>query len=346
MATLTLTISKLRFPNNANISNPITVTLLYKEYYADTFILIDSVVNVDVDGTILESPLPTITIDPESKYIIRAINELCDFQYDQTVIINPYCPVGYELAPDGSYCFFVEETEATPPTSPENTVANTNTLYTECGSYIYEAGYLLNGTGASNQITTANNFWKNGSGTCATDGNTTDGPLNRCALWATTCLSNQDVGFAICINLNESKTYYIGFGVDNYGVLKIDGVTIIEQNVAALNIQYGVGAATFQVWHIYPVEISAGEHIIEVLGHNDTCPGAFGCEIYDNTEAEIISATSYGDLTLVFSTKDHVGESVQLGSDGIGYSCPTDFALAYCESPVVCRRLVTTPILY
>lgn len=346
MATLTLTISKLRFPSNANISNPITITLEYKEYYSDAFTLIDSGVNVDVDGTILDSPLPTISIDPEFKYVIRATNELCDFQYEQSVIINPYCPVGYELAPDDSYCFFIEETEATPPTSPENTVAATDGRYTICGTYIYEEGYAFNGTGTSNQITTSNNFWKNGSATCVLDGNFSDGPLNRCGLWSTTCTSDQDIGFAICINIPEGKTYYIGFGVDNYGILKIDGETIIQQDEAALDIQYGTIGAPFQVWHVYPVPITAGDHIIEVIGHNNTCPAAFGCEIYNNIPAEIIAATSYGDLDLIFSTKDYVGQPVQLGTGGIGFSCEAGFALAYCESPVVCRKLITTPILY
>jgi hypothetical protein len=343
---LTLTISKLRFPSNGEINNPITVTLEIKEYYADAWVLIDSGINVDVDGTILDSPLPTTTVDPELKYIIRATNELCGFEYTQTLSINPYCPVGYELAPDGSYCFYIEETEATPPTSPENTIAATDAFYGDCGTYIYEPGYSSDGTGTSNQIPLSNNFWKNGTGNCTPDGNTNDGRLNEAGLWATTCSSNQDVGFAICINIAEEKTYFIGFGVDNYGILKIDGAIVIQQDPAELDLEYGIVGAAFHVWHIYPVTISSGEHIIEVLGHNDTCPAAFGCEIYDNTEAEIIAATSYGDLNLLFSTKDYVGTAVQLGTGGIGYSCPVDYALAFCESPVVCRKLITTPILY
>lgn len=343
---LTLTIQRLRFPNNGSISNPITVALYIKQFYDLNFVLIASGVNVDVDGTILDSPLPTTTVDPTEKYVIKAVNELCGFEYEQNLIINAYCPVGYELAPDDTYCFLIEETEATPPTSPENTVAATDTNYSDCGSYIYDVGYNPDGTGVANQITTLNNFWKNGSGTCAPDGNTNDGPLNRAGLWATTCMSDQDVGFAICIDIPEEKTYFIGFGVDNYGILKVDGVTVIQQDPTALDLQYGIVGAAFHAWHIYPIVIPAGQHIIEVIGHNDLCPAAFGCEIYDNTEAEIIAATSYGDLNLVFSTKDYVGTPVQLGSDGIGYSCPADYSLAYCESPIVCRRLLTTPVLY
>jgi hypothetical protein len=343
---LILTIPSIRFPNNGSISNPITITLEIREYYSDTWTNMGTGINVDVDGTITDSPLPTTTIDPSLKYVLRSTNELCGAEYTQTLIINAYCPIGYELAPDESYCFFIEETEATPPTSPENTISATDGRYTICGTYIYEQGYAFNGTGTSNQISTSNNFWKNGSATCVLDGNTSDGPLNRCGLWSTSCNSDQDVGFAICINIAESKTYYLGFGVDNYGIMKIDGVTVIQQNEAALDAQYGTIGAPFQVWHVYPVTISAGDHIIEVIGHNNVCPAAFGCEIYDNTSAEIIAATSYGDLNLVFSTKDYVGTPVQLGTGGIGYSCPIDYALAFCESPIVCRKLVTTPILY
>lgn len=346
MATLTLTISKLRFPGNANISNPITATLEYKEYYATSFTLIDSGVNIDVDGTILDSPLPTITVDPTLKYVIRCTNELCDFQYEQTVIINPYCPVGYELAPDETYCFYEEVTDATPPSSTELTVAKSANSYSTCGSYIYASGYNVNGTGTSAQITTANPFWVNGAGACV-DNNSTDGPLNRSGLWATTALSNQTVGFAICIDINESKTYYIGMGCDNLGIIELDGEEVVHQDPAALAIQYGADAQiTFKIWHIYPVFIPSGSHVISLIGYNQSSVAAMGMEIYDNTSAELIAATDYTGLNLVFSTKDYVGQPLQLGSDNLGYSCPAGYSLRTCSSPYECVRIVTTPILY
>jgi len=351
MPTLTLTISKLRFPSNANISNPITVKLEYREYYSDAFILIDAGVNVDVDGTILDSPLPTITIDPTLKYVIRSTNELCDFQYEQSVIINPYCPVGYEMAPDLSYCLFEEVTDAIPPSASENSVAKTAIDYTICGSWIYTT-FNLDGTGASTQISLANPWWVNGVGDCLTGGTLVDGPMNRSALWASSELSDQQVGFAVCIDIPVTKTYYIGVGADNFAIIKIDGVTILSQDRTAMDLQYGTpgGSGPLRVWAIYPVAIPSGSHVIEVLGQNGfepiPNPAAIGFEIYDNTPAEIAAATSYVGLNLVFSTKDYIGQPIQVGSDNIGFSCPAGFSLRPCASPVDCIRILTTPVLY
>jgi hypothetical protein len=342
---LTLTINKLRFPNNANISNPITVTLQYKEYYSATYTTIGTGINVDVDGTILDSPMPSISIEPSEKYMLKSINELCGSEYEQSVILNPYCPVGYELAPDGTYCFYEEITEATPPSAGENAVAATEDVYTTCGSYIYHVGYNVNGTGVSDQISLANPFWVNGNGDCGNH-TLTDGPLNRNGLWSTTEASNQDIGFSVCIDIMESKTYYIGIGCDNYGIIKLDSVTIVSQDAAALDIQYSVGGAPFKVWHIYPVEISAGNHILEMIGHNVSSAAGFGCEVYDNTPAEIAAATGYGDLNMIFKSADYIGQPIVLGTDGIGYSCPANYSLRACSSPFECVKLITTPILY
>jgi hypothetical protein len=350
MPTLTLTISKLRFPSNGNISNPITVKLEYREYYSDTFTLIDTGVNVDVDGTILDSPLPTFQVDTTLKYVIRATNELCDFQYEQSVIINPYCPVNYELSEDETYCFFEDIVEATPPTSSENSVAVSLNRYSVCGSWIYTS-FNVDGTGPATQISTANAFWVNGPGNCVTLGNTTDGPLNRSGLWSASALSEQTIGFAICVDLPETKTYYIGVGADNLAMIRIDGETILNQDPDAMDAQYGtvVSEAPFRVWAIYPVEIISGSHVIELLGHNTTGsqnPATLGAEIYDNTPAEIAAATDYTGLNLIFSTKDYVGQPIQIGTDGIGYSCPEGYSLRYCDSPIVCVRILTTPVLY
>lgn len=342
---LTLTINKLHFPNNGTIDNPITVSLYYKEYYGSDYTLIGNGYNVDVDGTITDSPLPTISVNTDLKYVLRAVNELCGFDYEQPVIINPYCPVNYYLSEDETLCELSETVLAIPPTDPENTVAATVSTYSDCGSYIYDPGYNFDGTGSSTQIPVLNTFWNNGGGVC-TPGNTTDGPLNRSGLWATTAVADQDIGFSICVNIPETKTYYIGMGCDNYGILRIDGQTIIEQNEAALDAQYGIGGAPFHVWHIYPVELIAGERVIELIGHNVSPPAAMGAEIYDNTAAEIIAATSYAGLNLIFSTKDEIGNPVQLGTNGVGYTCPDGFSLAYCDSPVVCRKVLTTPVLY
>jgi hypothetical protein len=358
MPTFTLTISKLRFPSNGNISSPITVKLEYKEYYSDLFTLIDSGVNVDVDGTILESPLPAITVDPEFKYVIRCTNELCDFQYEQTIIINPYCPIGYEFSDDETYCFLEEITEATPPTSSENTVAKSFVGYSSWGTLIYDLGFNLDGTGSFTQISFANSFWVNGVGYPNITGTTVDGPLNRSGLWSTTELASQTIGFATCLNILTAGTYYVGVGADNYATIKLNGVTVLNMDPTAMTTFLAAngyplatshpGEVAHRFWHLYPVELLTGIQVLEVIGTNTGSVAAMGTEIYNATSAEIQAATSYVDLgsQLIFSTKDEIGNPVQLGSDGIGFTCPVGFSLRPCFSPVDCVRILTTPVLY
>jgi hypothetical protein len=252
------------------------------------------------------------------------------------------CPEGYTLAPDGSYCYLIEETAADPPSgSPENTVAAPNTVYSSVGSFIYNFGYSSNGTGTFIQIPLSNAFWVNGPG----DGgnhSTSAGPMNRSALWSTTALDNQDIGFSICLDLPETSVYYIGLGGDNRCRIVIDGTVIVDQDIAALNTLHGWGASTpFKLWHIYPVTLAAGPHVVELIGHNDSSVAALGAEIYHNTAAEIIAATSYAGLNLIFSTKDYIGDPVQLGTNDVGFTCPSGYSLVACVDPFVCRRVLT-----
>lgn len=250
------------------------------------------------------------------------------------------CPPTYTLSIDGTYCYKYDEVSATVPTDGENTVAHPAVQYSTCGSYIYAPGYASDGTGASTQISLSNAFWKNG-GTCV-DNNTVDGPLNRCGLWSPTTLSNQDVGFSVCITAPSNKTYYIGIACDNYAIVNLDGDNIITQDAAALDTQYSVGGACFKVWHIYPLQLTAGPHVIELIGHNDASIAGMGAEIYNNTSAQIAAATSYSGLNLLFSTKDYIGQPVQIGTDGIGYECPSGYSLVACQDPYICRRILTT----
>lgn len=251
------------------------------------------------------------------------------------------CPVDYTLSPDGTYCYRQIIVAATPPSTVYTTEAHTGTVYSSCGSYIYLPGYSIDGTGTSTQISPSNTFWVNGPGDCGIH-TTTDGPLNRSGLWSTSTTDNQDVGFSICFDLTTSKQYYIGLGCDNYSIVKLDGVTLISQDETAIEAQYSTGGACFKVWHIYPITMSSGPHILEVFGHNITSIAGMGLEIYDNTAGEIAAATSYSGLNLVFSTKDHIGEDISVGTDG--YTCAPGYSLT-CETTPQCVKILTTSLI-
>lgn len=366
---LNLSIKKLHFPNNGDSAEPITVGLYIKGYYSpdSSYSLIEDNVSVAVDGTIQASPLPSVSIDPSQRYVIKAVNELCGFSYVQNIILYPYCPDGYQLSADDSYCFIIQEVPATPPTNSENAVAVSgpnNFYYGIFGTLIFDPGYNLDGTGTFTPVPYTNPFWVNGTGypTYPSASNTL-GPLNRAGVWSPTVNNPQQIGFSVCVSAPADGVYYIGMGCDDFGQINVDGVTVLMQNKASLityiqahGYPYPIGLdtqqITFNFWYIYPVFLTAGEHVLEIIGNNSsgTVPGSasVGCEVYNLTPTAIAAATSYGAMGagLIFSSKDFVGHPIQLGSSGIGYTCPGGYSLKYCDSPPSCVRILTTPILY
>lgn len=349
---LTLTIKKLHLPSG--LTTPITAALYYKLYYASSWTLVQTGVPIGLDGTILSSPQPFFSIDPTQMYMIRAVNELCGFVYEQAVSVFPYCLPGYTLSEDGSYCYRTLTVSATPPSAPENSIAVNHNDYSVWASLIYDPGYNVNGTGPFTQISFGNPFWVNGAGFPTGAGaNTSLGPLNRAGLWATSALSNQTIGFSVCITVPTTGVYYIGTGSDNFSTISVDSIVIVQMDPTAVAAYLsahgypGVGVeSTFRFWHIYPVTLTAGTHVLNVIGTNISVVGSLGAEIYNNTSAEIQAATNYGALNLIFSSKDFIGMPIQIGSDNIGYSCPVGYALKACDSPITCVKTEITPVLF
>ena len=71
----TLTVNSIDFSNDA-VGSIQHGTLEYKLWSTSSWIVIDSGVNVDTDGTILDSPLPNVTgLTPNELYYLRAYNE-------------------------------------------------------------------------------------------------------------------------------------------------------------------------------------------------------------------------------------------------------------------------------
>lgn len=348
--TKNFTINKLSlFPTPAA---PIQAMLQYKYYLDPGFTLINSNVTINADGTLVTPQ--SIGINTNSIYIIRATNLLCGSYFDEMISFpcTPTCPAGWLLSSDGTYCYTNITTPATPPSGGNSAIAIAKSFqsYSTCGSFIFNLGFNPNGTGTYTQIPSSNSFWVNGPNFCV-DNNTTSGPLNRTGIWISTIQDGQTVGFSQCLNISATTTYYIGCGADNSVIINLDGNNIITQDPVAMYAAFpfaGPNAAPFKMWCIYPVVIQAGNHVLEVIGYNTgSGPGdgaAIGIEIYQNTSAQIMAATDYTGLNLIFSTKNVVGQPINIGSGGFGYTCPTGYSLQTCSSPFVCvKQLTTTP---
>jgi hypothetical protein len=172
------------------------------------------------------------------------------------------------------------------------------------------------------------------------------GPLHRSGIW--TCRATGPniphtpldtwIGFTKCVDIDSSATYYLGIAGDNQVRFFLDGVLQVQmlpcEDPTALN---------FFKWRIYPISLSQGRHIIQMEGYNCTFtsnenPASFGAEIYNNTVAQLVAATTMSDLNIIFSTRQMVGQQLDIGH----FSCPSGYVLNNCDSPSVCQQIVST----
>lgn len=258
------------------------------------------------------------------------------------------CPEGYEYIIYGCQKELIEN--AIPPTDPRNLVAKTNVAWGYRGLIIFhsQSDWNYDGTGTTDGHTWyyygQTNFWSNYGST------TSNGALNRCALWSAYTLDYQSVGFTFCVDIIVEKTYYIGCGCDNYASISIDGVEVLSQDM--YNIGYWIKSihggnsdenVPFTVWWVYPILLTSGKHIFSLIGTNQQSVASIGFEIYDITGDDLANCTSYLDLgdNLLFSTKDLAGHPVEIGSNGQGYTCPEGYFIASCDGTPKCYKYIT-----
>lgn len=164
-------------------------------------------------------------------------------------------------------------------------------------------------------VHTEQGAWDNSTGT--------NGRLNLAGVKASGTHVNEWLGFTRCIDVHESKVYYLGIGADDQCRIKINGELIVSM------LDSGTGSHTH--WHIFPITLSAGVNIIEMEYRNTGSLASFGAEIYDATEAEIYGFTTVSEIedSLIFSTKDTIGTFFTTG-DTNGWSCPTGYSVDFC----------------
>jgi hypothetical protein len=153
---------------------------------------------------------------------------------------------------------------------------------------------------------------------------TTVGPLNRCGIWLCNVTGSSNwFGLSKTIYFPESKYYYFGMGSSNVFQLKIDGQ-------AKLDAPPG-DAENYKIWHIYPIFIPSGNHVVEIRAKDQGEMTALGLEIYNNTKTQIQEAESEFDLNMLFTTRGFT-----LGQ----YSCPPGSNLFTGTLPFSCREIV------
>jgi len=222
-------------------------------------------------------------------------------------------------------CNVISSIPSITPTSGsfDTLVSATSNDYCTQNARIYNTFTFDEGGYTYTTIPASNTFWINGAGSI--------GPLNRCGVWGNK--NPQTIAFSVCVDVPADKSYYMGFAADNAGTVSIDGVPILE------NIPYSY-------WGIYKITLTKGTHFVgfSVLNFDVTTPASIGFEIYDNTEQEILNpAVSYGNLNVIYSTKNDIGTRVQTGDPATSYSCPVGYIVDYCSTITtvpVCSQFV------
>ena len=229
------------------------------------------------------------------------------------------CPPGYNMTP-GGLCYGgspINPTGCGTNTTNLNLCARPYVEYTSHGGRIYNAGFSTDGSGSYTSF--SNSFWTNTNPAAVNKG-----PLNRAGVW--TCSFNYTtawVGKSVKKYFPETKTYYVGIGADNYVRFKIDGQLIAQFGNPGPS---GVLSGNFRFWHVYPVTLNAGYHVIEVAGKNDGAEANFGCEIYNNTSSQITGALSTASLNIIMSTAEWVNQPTNVFDNGTCRTCPTGYA--------------------
>lgn len=252
------------------------------------------------------------------------------------------CPSGYTWSPyTGNTCVSVDYTGVTSPSGTQFPIigyygdyilhggypcpfTETPNLY---GSIIYDEGYDINGNGTYQTLTDS------GNGLWSYTINGFESPVTRCSVWLseTNPPTFVDTTYSGWSNYSEfishwvgmvdniystGQTFYVGIIGRQFG-FRLNGETILQTDITEItswdladpwDISFTIGIVEWErqkTFRVYPVYFPPGNNTIEILSsslYRHQGKPYIGCEIYDNTYDEIISATTFSELNLVYST--------------------------------------------
>ena len=244
------------------------------------------------------------------------------------------CPEGYQITPAGDACF--QEIASAPvqhATVHDVCPGDASAVYGKFGGLVEPGGTAPGGTAEMNA------YWGDGSSGPLT------GRLNEVGVWACGAGSmsagtdpvGEWIGFAVCVDIPESGEYILGIAGDNRVRMDVDGATVYLHDTGSTQ--------AFNYWHLLPIHLTSGTHIVELRGKNDGSIAAFGAEVSGpfppgslDTDAAVLDEAAYA-AGLLWSTGDLIpGQTFQLGEQS-GWQCPAQTALDVCAPKPVCKEI-------
>jgi hypothetical protein len=189
------------------------------------------------------------------------------------------------------------------------------------GVRLFDSGYSANEIGTYKQWKSPavggsylGTFWANPYQ------NNTDGRLNSTGFWSAESISAIATGvLEFTLSIPSTDAYHIGVSCDNFSSVYVDNSLLIGDYST-------LSSDNYRYWDIFPIQLTAGSHIIKLVGTNNderptntvNNPGLMGIEVYRNTSTQIsasITASPLGTSTpaginLTYSSKDHLTEGI------------------------------------
>jgi uncharacterized protein YegL len=222
--------------------------------------------------------------------------------------------------------------------------------YSIDGTNFYEPTFDKYGTGTVKVSVNTPNVWANNPI------NASNGPLNRCGIWTTESSSggnreplNTWIGFSVCLDtIKNDKVFWVGIAGDNNFKLILDGVEILNTLEDSKFISPPLDGTpfAFKTWHVYPIKITKGSHILELYGLNKSLIATFGCEIYDADLYDLVNITSVEELakktifTSLSATQFDLVQRLPFSTDkgDTGFNCPAGYIYAKCDD--LCKKKI------
>jgi hypothetical protein len=166
------------------------------------------------------------------------------------------------------------------------------------------------------------------------------GRVNTIGVYSPSAQSvNKWLGFKTTICIDQSKTYYLAISADNNFRVKLDDIIILDPSLSAttfvsndhddwkINVYGSVNAVnantiSYGRLHIYPIQLTAGNHLLEIEYVDYGGLQQVAAEIYNNTSAEILAATDITDLDVIWTT-----EGIDQVEFIISRECPSGYEI-------------------
>ena len=270
-------------------------------------------------------------------YVITQSTVVENFPNVSTV---PTCPDGYYLDQATQLCKRVQYSVPDVVKQTYLLVATSNSAFGFLNPVLYDEGWNSRGWGGNgsfnNGITRLTLPWWRFAISPANQGR-----INTIAVKLSSGVAlNTWLSFTTTLCVAEEKVYYFAIAADNAFRVKLDGNIILDPTLSALSDTPGVdsqwrtnvfgspGAANadriaYAILHIYPLRLTAGNHILQIEYVDYGALQMVAAEIYDNTYAQIVAATSIGDLNVFWTTDNQTQvESI------ISSTCPPGYTLS------------------